>query len=270
MNKRKYIKGLVMSIFFLPLVATIIMAYINGKIQLGSKIKRLSKRNSRKAAIDIYELKPFILKSNALNLLFNGIFCFLLLFKGPALTFAWIVLSLMYGAAGLVFSLYLFKSHCNQPHLRDYSTIFANTSLEYMKLRSVLETSKQKHYLKMTKNLWDEIASINKRRHSAISRKSTLLNIEKDTSRLLVSYSNIGDEEKHERAKARLDKVYAELERIEEFNQNVIKQITDAQHLFVEIRTNISLDESEKIATDISSLTSRIKSLEYSVEVIDY
>jgi hypothetical protein len=37
----------------------------------------------------------------------------------------------------------------------------------------------------------------------------------------------------------------------------------------MDIRTNISVGEPEKITTDISSLTGKIKSLEYTVDAIE-
>lgn len=246
------------------------MTSVGSKLQRGSRLKRLANGNSQQAAIEVYELKPLLLNSQLVNLVFYSIFSYLFLFKGMPLFIAWVFCSGFYTLVSVPFFAYAMKKHRQIPHLRDYSSNFQNTAQEYMKLRTTLGNTKNGYYMKMTRNLWQEISAINRRRHEAISHKKRLKGLEADITKLLVTYEQTQEQDKYQRAQARLDKIYSEEERTAEFVKKVEKQINDAAMLFMDIRTNLSVDESEKLATDITSLTSQIKSLEYSVEVIDY
>jgi hypothetical protein len=259
-----------MSIVFIKILIIIFVTTFSNWLQRGSRIKRLAVGSSEQAAIEVYQLRPLLINSTIVNLIFYSIFCSFLLFNGPVAMVAWFFCTGIYTIISLPFFAYAMKKQRQLPHLRDYSGVFQSTAQEYMKLRTTLDATKNKYYQKMTRNLWQEINAINQRRHLAISHKNKLKSIETDITKLLVTYEQANEQEKYERTKARLDKIYVEEERTKDFMGKVEKQINDAAHLFMDIRTNISLDESAKIATDITSLTSQIKSLEYSVEVIDY
>jgi predicted nucleic acid-binding Zn-ribbon protein len=121
----------------------------------------------------------------------------------------------------------------------------------------------------MAKNLWKELTELNKRRHNAIKRIKELKVLEADVFKLLNAYNADSKTEKRDRSNERLNKIHKEVLKIEDFIQAVESQIISAENLFMDIRTNISVGEPEKITTDISSLTGKIKSLEYTVDAIE-
>jgi predicted nucleic acid-binding Zn-ribbon protein len=138
-----------------------------------------------------------------------------------------------------------------------------------MKLRTLLEQTNKKSYTEMAKNLWKELTELNKRRHNAIKRIKELKVLEADVFKLLNAYNADSKTEKRDRSNERLNKIHKEVLKIEDFIQAVESQIISAENLFMDIRTNISVGEPEKITTDISSLTGKIKSLEYTVDAIE-
>lgn len=258
--------GIYLSIVFFGFI----LAYINIGLQKKLALRKLSQGNPHKIAIEVFDLSSLINNSVFLCSLIYILINHLFLFKGMFLMLIWGITTTFFTILTVpVFNISVFRHTRSIPHLEDYSNKFKSTCSEYMKLRTLLEQTNKKSYTEMAKNLWKELTELNKRRHNAIKRIKELKVLEADVFKLLNAYNADSKTEKRDRSNERLNKIHKEVLKIEDFIQAVESQIISAENLFMDIRTNISVGEPEKITTDISSLTGKIKSLEYTVDAIE-
>ena len=253
------------------LIAVIIgflIAWLNVKIQSYIALKQISMGNPEYIAAEAFGLMPIIYKTTIVyTIIFSSV---IYLFSKPIL--------ILFGLGGIsifsVFSLFFLKiavkNYLNEhPWLSDFSTYYKNTCNEYMKLRLLLLRSNKKSYDKMTQNLWKEIIDLNRRKHIALERVRELQVLKSDVIKLLDKYSYSGDNEKKERTQKRLRKIEEEIGNTESFASDVNERINNSETIFLDVKTNIGSGDSERLETDISELTGKIKALEYTVEALE-
>jgi hypothetical protein len=258
------------SIYLSIVFIGIIMAYLNIGLQKKIVLRKLSQGNPQKIAVEVFDLSSLINNSIFFSSIVYMLINYLFLFKGGLLMFIWVIASACFTMLTVpVFSISVFRHTRTIPHLEDCTNKFKSTCSEYMKLRTLLEQTNKKSYTEMAKNLWMELTELNKRRHNAIKRIKELKVLEADVLKLLSAYTVNSNTEKSDRSNERLNKIHKEVAKIEDFIEEVENQIISAENLFMDIRTNISVGEPEKITTDLSTLTGKIKSLEYTIDAVE-
>lgn len=258
----------VINYILISVIVGFIIAWLNVKIQSSIALKQIAMGNPEYIAADAFGLTPVIAKTTIVyTVIFSSV---LYLFSKSFFIFIGI------GGIGFfsIFSLFFLKiavrNFLNQhPWLNDFSTYYKNTCNEYMKLRLLLLRSNKKSYDKMTQNLWKEIVDLNRRKHVALERIRELQTLKTDVIKLLDKYSYSGDTDKKDRTQKRLRKIEEEICNTETFASDVNEHIKNAETIFLDVKTNIGTGDSERIETDISELTGKVKALEYTVEAME-
>lgn len=259
-----------MKIAIIALVIGYIIAFLNIKLQGKFLLRKLTMGNTDEDAIDAFGLMPVIIKTTVVyTIIFSALGYFLLAAPIPLK----LLISLSIPAFSL-FSTFLLRTAIKtflleNPWYNDFSNYYKSTCVEYMKLRALLRRSNKKSYSKMTQNLWNEITDLNRRKHAALERVRDLQALKTDVIKLLDTYSYEGNDDKKERAQRRLRRIEEEIAQTDAFAAEVNDNMKKAETIFLDVRSNIALGDSERITTDISELTNKVKALEYTVNALE-
>ena len=157
----------------------------------------------------------------------------------------------------------------NNPNLLDFNGKYKDTCNEYKKLVMILDERRLGAYKKSASKLWSELLLLNKRRKEAYAAKEKLEATKEDVQKLISAYSLENDVDKRLKAQARLNHIIKKQADIDEYTANVEEQIIRSENVFMDIRTKLEVGQSDNILPDLSNYTNQVKSLEYTVDVLD-
>ena len=157
----------------------------------------------------------------------------------------------------------------NNPNLLDFNGKYKDTCNEYKKLIMILDEMHLSAYKKSALKLWSELLLLNKRRNEAYSTKQRLEKVKDDVQKLITAYSMDKNDEKRLKAQARLNHIIKKQADIDEFTSHIEEEIIRSENVFMDIRTKLEVGQSDNILPDLSNYTNQVKSLEYTVDVLD-
>ena len=157
----------------------------------------------------------------------------------------------------------------NNPNLLDFNGKYKDTCNEYKKLIMILDERHLSAYKKSALKLWSELLLLNKRRNEAYTTKEKLEKVKDDVQKLITAYSMEKNDEKRLKAQARLNHIIKKQADIDEFTNHIEQEIIRSENVFMDIRTKLEVGQSDDILPDLSNYTNQVKSLEYTVDVLD-
>ncbi|MBR4569196.1 MAG: hypothetical protein IKO19_00810 [Candidatus Riflebacteria bacterium] len=157
----------------------------------------------------------------------------------------------------------------NNPNLLDFNGKYKDTCNEYKKLIMILDERHLSAYKKSALKLWSELLLLNKRRNEAYNTKQRLEKVKDDVQKLITAYAMDKNDEKRLKAQARLNHIIKKQADIDEFTSHIEEEIIRSENVFMDIRTKLEVGQSDNILPDLSNYTNQVKSLEYTVDVLD-
>ena len=258
------------------LLVVIVMAIINLQIQMRLIAAIWGKGCNWSQFLDVYDLTgkyrtwmTFDLIANTLIMVGASFFMSSLGMSMPLIPLGILgieglaLMSFPYRFVGAKFAMQ------NNPNLLDFNGKYKNTCDEYKKLVLVLDEKKLGAYKKSASKLWSELLLLNKRRKEAYLERERLESVKDDVQKLITAYSLDKDNEKRLKAQARLNKIIKQQSDIDDFTENVEKQISRSENIFMDIRTKLIVGQNDNILPDLSNYTNQVKSLEYTVDALD-
>lgn len=262
------------------LFVVIAFALLNLQIQIRLIVGIWARGCTWKQALDIYDLG----KKYKNWLFFDIAANFVILFVSAALmgslngllglSMSYIVLSLfgIEAFAFVCFPIRLFATKIamqNNPNLLDFNGKYRGTCEEYKKLLLLLDEKNLKAYKSSASTLWAELLLLNKRRKEAYARKAELGEIKADVQKLITDYTVENNVEKRLKAQERLNQILKQEADIDEFTLQVEEQIQRSENIFMDMRTKLAVGQLDNVLPDLTSYTSKVKALEYTVEKLD-